>query len=78
MPFLNSLPDSFYTFKKVVIIPYFKFFHQLTLMNLIKLKERNALTNNISADCVSLKNTNYILDIKTIYLLRNNNKNHAK
>jgi len=54
----NSLPDTFYTLKKVAhsILSIFSSIYAceslFSIMNLIKSKERNALTDETSAACI--------------------------
>jgi hypothetical protein len=78
----NSLPDTFYTLKKVAhsMLSIFSLTYAceslFSIMNLIKSKERNGLTDETSAACVSLKITNYTPDIKTLSSKKQQQKSH--
>jgi hypothetical protein len=78
----NSLPDTFYTLKKVArsMLSIFSSTYAceslFSIMNLIKSKERNGLTDETSAACVSLKITNYTPDIKTLSSKKQQQKSH--
>jgi len=58
-----------------------KVYSPWTLMNLIKMKQRNTLIDETSIACVSLKTTNYTPDISGFNILKcyllKNNRNHA-
>lgn len=78
----NSLPDTFFTLKKVVhsILSIFSSTYTceslFSIMNSIKSKERNALTNEASAACVSFKITKYTPDIKILTAKKQLKKSH--